>query len=213
MVGIFPLSWYLIEQAFRALEGRRLNLPWHRVFPAGKRTDGFALWIGEATGYLASLRHGAGIARKASVVLALPDAAQNILVLGGIGSGKTTRAMNPLLLQLLDQDAGGLIFNIKGNVGPNRRCARARNAARRRAHRPRLATHEPLGRADSRECGLVSQVGFLAQRQPSGWLLDRDGNRALPQRFRRALVSSRPLRLGWAVPLSLRPHNARAVGR
>ena len=40
-----------------------------------------------------------------------------MLVLGGIGSGKTTRAVNPLLLQLLDQDCGGLIFNVKGNFG------------------------------------------------------------------------------------------------
>ena len=49
------------------------------------------------------------------VALCLEDACQNIVVMGGIGSGKTTRAVQPLLLQLLDQNAGGLIFDIKGD--------------------------------------------------------------------------------------------------
>jgi len=35
--------------------------------------------------------------------------------LGGIGSGKTTCAVHPLLIQLLDQNCGGLIFDIKGD--------------------------------------------------------------------------------------------------
>ena len=75
----------------------------------------FGLWIGESTGWLSYLYHNAGIAPKKQVSLALSDAAQNILILGAIGSGKTTRAMHPLLLQLLDQDCGGLIFDIKGD--------------------------------------------------------------------------------------------------
>jgi len=44
------------------------------------------------------------------------DAAQNILVLGGIGAGKTTRLMQPVLAQLLDQACGGLLFDVKGDV-------------------------------------------------------------------------------------------------
>jgi type IV secretory pathway TraG/TraD family ATPase VirD4 len=115
MVASFPLLWYVAEQALRALEGRLL--PVHRFAPVTPRADSFGLWIGEATGHLTQVRHNAGIARGSSVVLALPDAAQNVLVIGGIGSGKTTRAINPLLLQLLDQDCGGLIFNVKGNFG------------------------------------------------------------------------------------------------
>lgn len=46
----------------------------------------------------------------------MDDAAQNIVVLGGIGAGKTTRVMQPLLAQLLQQKCGGLLFDIKGDV-------------------------------------------------------------------------------------------------
>jgi hypothetical protein len=37
--------------------------------------------------------------------------------MGAIGAGKTTRAVHPLLLQLFEQDCGGLIFDIKGDFG------------------------------------------------------------------------------------------------
>ncbi len=73
------------------------------------------LWIGKSTGCLAKLSHGRGIAPKQNVVFSLRDAAQNILILGGTGSGKTTQAVYPLLLQLADQDCGGLAFNFKGD--------------------------------------------------------------------------------------------------
>ena len=36
-----------------------------------------------------------------------------MIIFGGIGSGKTTRVINPLLKQLFEQDAGALIFDIK----------------------------------------------------------------------------------------------------
>jgi hypothetical protein len=75
----------------------------------------FSLWLGRSTGNLANLSHGASIAPHQEVSLTLEDAAQNMLVLGGIGSGKTTRAMHPFLIQLLDQNCGGLIFDIKGD--------------------------------------------------------------------------------------------------
>lgn len=75
----------------------------------------FSLYLGRSTGAFAALSHGAGIAPSQPVTLGLTDAAQNILIFGGIGSGKTTRAVQPLLSQLLDQDAGGLIFDIKGD--------------------------------------------------------------------------------------------------
>lgn len=75
----------------------------------------FGLYIGTSTGIFGKLSHGAAIRKGQNVVLGLQDAAQNILVLGGIGSGKTTRAVQPLLVQLLDQDSGGLIFDIKGD--------------------------------------------------------------------------------------------------
>lgn len=84
-----------------------------RALPAGDKS--FGLYLGASTGFLGSLSHGAGLKRGQNVVLSLEDSAQNILVLGGIGSGKTTRAIQPLLVQLLNQDAGGLIFDVKGD--------------------------------------------------------------------------------------------------
>lgn len=75
----------------------------------------FRLWIGRSSGRLAALSHGAGIGANQNIALDLPDAAQNILILGAIGTGKTTRAVHPLLMQLLDQECGGLIFDIKGD--------------------------------------------------------------------------------------------------
>jgi type IV secretory pathway TraG/TraD family ATPase VirD4 len=75
----------------------------------------FSLWVGQSTGQLAARAHGTGIASKTNVTIPLADAAQNILVLGAIGSGKTTRAIHPLLIQLLDQGCGGLIFDVKGD--------------------------------------------------------------------------------------------------
>ena len=75
----------------------------------------FGLYIGTSTGTLGRLGHGAGLKSGQIVTLPLADAAQNILIFGGIGSGKTTRAVQPLLIQLLDQDCGGLIFDIKGD--------------------------------------------------------------------------------------------------
>ena len=75
----------------------------------------FGLYIGESTGVLTARHHGAGIAALQPVTLNLPDATQNIITYGGIGEGKTTALIYPLLLQLLDQNCGGLIFDIKGD--------------------------------------------------------------------------------------------------
>lgn len=75
----------------------------------------FSLWLGQSTGKLSRLWHPAGLSSEQEIGLTLEDASQNILILGAIGSGKTTRGMHPLLLQLLDQDCGGLIFDIKGD--------------------------------------------------------------------------------------------------
>src|SRR5690606_3155531 len=59
--------------------------------------SGFTLWLGKSTGLLSTLWHRAGMAANQQVSLTLEDACQNILVLGGIGSGKTTCVMQPLL--------------------------------------------------------------------------------------------------------------------
>jgi hypothetical protein len=76
----------------------------------------FVLFIGKSTGLMSQLWHGSALAPDQNVLLDINDASKNILVLGGIGSGKTSSIMQPLLLQLLHQNCGGLIFDIKGDV-------------------------------------------------------------------------------------------------
>jgi|GEM_PF-3942894 len=80
------------------------------------KTSSFNLWLGQSTGLLSTLWHRAGMAANQQITLTLDDACQNVLVLGGIGAGKTSCVMQPLLLQCLDQQCGGLIFDIKGDV-------------------------------------------------------------------------------------------------
>ncbi len=82
---------------------------------ANDQNTPFGLWLGQSTGWLSSLSHGVGIAPNQQVALFGDDAAQNILILGATGSGKTTSAVQPLLLQLFEQRCGGLIFDIKGD--------------------------------------------------------------------------------------------------
>lgn len=88
--------------------------PTHKAIPV--ETNNFRLWLGTTTGQLVNLWHKSGMAKEQQVALNLEEVCQNILVLGGIGSGKTTCVMQPLLLQCLDQKCGGLIFDIKGDV-------------------------------------------------------------------------------------------------
>ena len=81
-----------------------------------ERPQGFALSIGTTTGELLKRGHSTGCLANQTVWLVNDDACQNIVVMGGIGSGKTTRVINPILFQCLYyQDVGGLIFDIKGD--------------------------------------------------------------------------------------------------
>jgi len=80
-------------------------------------TNKFHLLVGTSTGKLAERNHTTSIAPNQNIVFELADACQNVLVLGGIGSGKTTRVIQPFLYQILQQDCGGLIFDIKGDFG------------------------------------------------------------------------------------------------
>ncbi len=81
-----------------------------------ERPDGYALSIGVTTGELSARGHASGLYPNQNVWLANDDACQNIAVFGGIGAGKTTRVINPLLFQSLAyRDVGGLIFDIKGD--------------------------------------------------------------------------------------------------
>lgn len=79
------------------------------------RRNEFGLFLGYSTGELLNRKHGAALVANQPITLNIKDASKNILVLGGIGGGKTKAAINPLLAQLLDQGCGGLIFDIKGD--------------------------------------------------------------------------------------------------
>lgn len=105
--GVLPREAPLPQRPFKRPSRRVLAPP--PILP-------FGLWLGRSTGLLARRWHQAGLAPNLDLVLTLEEAAQNILVLGGIGAGKTTRLMQPLLVQLLEQSCGGLLFDVKGDV-------------------------------------------------------------------------------------------------
>lgn len=85
------------------------------AFLAARRAGFSGLDMGTATGTLLSRGHPGGLEDGMPVLLSPEDCAKNIIAFGGIGSGKTTRIINPLLLQVMEQDAGALIFDIKGD--------------------------------------------------------------------------------------------------
>ena len=103
------LSWLGVPLAAASLLMRR-------ALPRKARTAPPTVWLGMST----SLLHQRGRYRhpgRRAVVLGVSDLGQNLLVLGGIGSGKTTSVIQPVLLQCLMRGMGGLIFDIKGDFG------------------------------------------------------------------------------------------------
>jgi len=106
--GLILLFWFTASHLQAMAKRQHINAKVIKKIP-------FGLWLGESTGRLSNLSHGAGIAPYQQVALFGDDAAQNILVIGATGSGKTTRAINPILLQLIEQGCGGLVFDIKGD--------------------------------------------------------------------------------------------------
>ena len=112
-ISLFILMIILSEASKRRQFQRNQKIANSGTLPVKQST--FSLWLGESTGKLSNLWHPANLASHQQIGLTLPEACQNITILGAIGSGKTTRAMHPLLMQLLDQDCGGLIFDIKGD--------------------------------------------------------------------------------------------------
>lgn len=73
------------------------------------------LYFGTSTGVLLSRSHVAGLPQGEALYAAKEDACKNTIIFGGIGSGKTTRAINPLLKQVFEQQAGALILDIKAD--------------------------------------------------------------------------------------------------
>jgi len=80
------------------------------------RRAGFSgVTLGTSTGFLSERGHYSGIKTGSPLHLSPADVCKNIVIFGGIGSGKTTRFINPLLHQVLVQDVSALIFDIKGD--------------------------------------------------------------------------------------------------
>ena len=125
-----------------------------------ERPDGLALAIGVTTGELLQRGHGCGLDPNQMVWLANDDCCQNICVMGGIGAGKTTRVINPLLFQLLNyQDVGGLIFDIKGDFG-GAVDQFAKEAGGRKVHRVGVGAN----------CQGTNLIGGLTPQQAAGFL-------------------------------------------
>ena len=80
--------------------------------PAGA---GLKIYVGKATGELKERGHGTGASKGNAIWLNEKDAAKNIVVFGGIGSGKTVTVIQRVLDQLLNQHCGALIFDVKGD--------------------------------------------------------------------------------------------------
>lgn len=78
-----------------------------------RRENFTGLCFGESTGKLCERAHVGGIPSGIKILASPEDCSKNIIVFGGIGGGKTSRSINPLLLQMLEQNAGALIFDIK----------------------------------------------------------------------------------------------------
>lgn len=83
--------------------------------PPVQRAGFHGLTLGHSTGFLAGRTHPAGLRKGAALHLSPADVCKNIWIGGGIGGGKTTRFINPLLQQVLSQDCSALIFDIKGD--------------------------------------------------------------------------------------------------
>jgi len=80
-----------------------------------QQQQAFSLYLGQTTGFLAQRGHSKGLKQGLQVRLSQTDAATNMLIFGGIGAGKTTRVINPVMQQLMSQNCGGLIFDIKSD--------------------------------------------------------------------------------------------------
>jgi len=112
--GLASFTWFKIAAA-RAKTEKARGRVFHAVHSIAGQPTPFVIELGKATGKLRDLGHEAGIAKDQRVRLVDDDVSQDTIIFGGKGSGKTTRAMNPILLQALKNNCGALVFNVKGD--------------------------------------------------------------------------------------------------
>lgn len=87
--------------------------PIHHVLDVMNDGEFIGLYLGQSIGFLADRGHQSSIENGYDVVLSREDCSKNIIAFGGTGGGKTSRTINPILLQIFRQDASALIFDIK----------------------------------------------------------------------------------------------------
>ena len=76
----------------------------------------FGILFGQSTGQLSANGDTNGIYANQLIWLKKQELCMNTIVFGGIGAGKTTRFMQPMLQQVMCyDDVGGLIFDIKSD--------------------------------------------------------------------------------------------------
>lgn len=73
------------------------------------------LTLGTSQGVLYGRGHHGGLQAGQTLKLSPAECCQNMIIMGGIGSGKTTRFINPIMQQILASDASALVFDIKGD--------------------------------------------------------------------------------------------------
>jgi hypothetical protein len=90
-----------------------------RIFTRTRRVaevaERIGLRVGISTGRLMALGHTTAVSKGQTLVLGLLDACQNIVIYGGVGSGKTVCAINRFLAQCLKLGLGILLFDAKGD--------------------------------------------------------------------------------------------------
>ena len=87
--------------------------PIHHVLDVMNDGEFIGLYLGQSIGFLADRGHQSSIENGYDVVLSREDCSKNIIAFGGTGGSKTSRTINPILLQIFRQDASALIFDIK----------------------------------------------------------------------------------------------------
>jgi type IV secretory pathway TraG/TraD family ATPase VirD4 len=113
---LFQKAPKLLTEFARAIGNQRSWGAMVNVTPlALSGTAPFKLHIGTSTGIFEKRSHSSSIRPGKPIILSAVDAAKSIFISGGIGSGKTSCIITPLLMQFLDQECGGIIFDITGD--------------------------------------------------------------------------------------------------
>jgi len=114
-VGVVSFAGFKMAAAWEKATGSLGRVLDPVRFTAGKPAR-LVINLGVSTGKLRTLGLESGLKRGQCVALVDDDVSQDLLILGGKGSGKSTMGQNPIMLQAFCQSCGALIFNVKGDV-------------------------------------------------------------------------------------------------